>query len=85
NVWDTALTGQGAAQIPVELRLRYAAVYDALRWFQEKTTEQEAQAWSHLSVIDDYQVLNEADWSSLHQWTANARVLSDKIAANLRP
>ena len=85
NVWDTALAGQGAAHMPVELQLRYAAIYDGLKWFQEKTTEQEAQAWSHLAAIDDPDMMNESDWSALHQWRAVAQVLADKLDANLEP
>jgi hypothetical protein len=85
NVWDTALAGQGAAHMPVELRLRYASIYDGMKWFQEKTTEQEAQAWSHLAAIDDIDIMNESDWSALHQWRADAQVLADKMAANLEP
>ena len=85
SVWDTALAGQGAAHMPVELRLRYAGIYDGLKWFQEKTTDEEAQAWSHLAALDDVDVMTDADWPALHQWKAYAQVLAAKINANLKP
>lgn len=66
------------------MRLRYADLYGGLDWYSTKTSE-ESEAWSHLSLLDQHDVLTEADWSSLHQWTARAEALADKVDANIVP
>lgn len=84
SVWETAITGEGAAHMPLDLRIRYAGLYDALYWYRDKTSE-ESEAWSHLSQFDDQDVMVEQDWSSLRQWKARAQAVSEKVDANIAP
>ena len=84
SVWETAVADQGAAHMPLDMRLRYANLYDALYWFRDKTTE-ESDAWSRLSQFDDRDVMTESDWSALHQWKARAQAVEQKVDANISP
>jgi hypothetical protein len=68
--------------MPLDVRLRYSRFYSAIFWFRDKTDE-ESEAWSHLSQFDDHDVLTQEDWSALHQWKARAQSLDAKVEANL--
>ncbi len=52
SVWQTALSGQVAAHMPLEMRLRHAGFYDYLNWFAARETE-EADAWTVLGSLND--------------------------------
>lgn len=82
SVWDTVVADGATSHMPLDVRLRYSRVYAAIFWFHEKTNE-ESEAWSHLSQFDDYDVMTEQDWSSLHQWKARAQSVAAKVDANV--
>lgn len=81
NVWETVVSGGAASHMPLDLRLRYSRFYAGIFWFRDKTDE-ESEAWSHLSQFDDHDVMTEQDWSALHQWKARAQSLAAKVDAN---
>lgn len=64
--------------MPLDLKLRYAALYESLYWLRDKTN-QESEAWSHLVEFDDQDLLTEADWAVLRQWRARAQALAVKV------
>jgi hypothetical protein len=82
SVWETVVASGAAVHMPLELRLSYSRFYAVLFWFRDKTDE-ESEAWSHLSQFDDRDVMTEEDWSALHQWKARAQSVAAKVDANL--
>ena len=82
NVWQVALASQTVAHMPLELRLRYAGLYDSLDWMSAKT-QAESEAWSRLTEIDDAADLGAADWTALRQARAEAAALAEKVDANV--
>jgi hypothetical protein len=82
NVWDSVIADGATSHMPLDVRLRYSRFYSAIFWFRDKTDE-ESEAWSHLSQFDDHDVLTQEDWSALHQWKARAQSLDAKVEANL--
>ena len=82
NVWDSVIADGATAHMPLDVRLRYSRFYSAIFWFRDKTDE-ESEAWSHLSQFDDHDVLTQEDWSALHQWKARAQSLAAKVDANV--
>jgi hypothetical protein len=84
SVWETAIADQSASHMPLDLKLRYAGLYESLYWLREKSA-QETEAWSHLTELDDQDVLDDQDWSALRQWKARAQALAEKVDANVMP
>ena len=82
NVWDSVIADGATSHMPLDVRLRYSRFYSAIFWFRDKTDE-ESEAWSHLSQFDDHDVLTQEDWSALHQWKARAQSLAAKVDANV--
>lgn len=82
SVWETVVADGATSHMPLDVRLRYSRVYAAIFWFREKTDE-ESEAWSHLSQFDDHEVMTEQDWSALHQWKARAQSVAAKVDANV--
>ena len=82
NVWETVVSDGTASHMPLDIRLRYSRFYAGIFWFRDKTDE-ESEAWSHLSQFDDHDVMTEQDWSALRQWKARAQSLAAKVDANL--
>jgi hypothetical protein len=84
SVWETVVASGAAAHMALEQRLRYSRFYSGLFWFRDKTDE-ESEAWSHLALFEDLDVLTEQDWSTLHQWKAREQAVAAKLDANLEP
>lgn len=82
SVWETVVADGTASHMPLDLRLRYSRTYSGIFWFRDKTDE-ESEAWSHLSQFDDHDVMTEEDWSAIHQWKARARSVAAKVDANI--
>jgi hypothetical protein len=82
SVWETVVADGATSHMQLDVRLRYSRLYAAIFWFREKTDE-ESEAWSHLSQFDDYEVMTDQDWSSLHQWKARAQSVAAKVDANV--
>ena len=82
NVWDTVIADGATSHMPLDVRLRYSRVYATIFWLRDKTDE-ESEAWSHLSQFDDHDVMTQEDWSALHQWKARAQSLDAKVDANM--
>ncbi|QUD90057.1 hypothetical protein [Phenylobacterium montanum] len=84
SVWETAIADQSASHMPLDVKLRYASLYDSLYWFRDRSNE-ESEAWSHLSQFDDQDVMTEQDWAALRQWKARAAAVSAKLDPNILP
>ena len=84
TVWETAIADQSASHMPLDVKLRYAGLYESLYWLREKSA-QETEAWSHLTELDDQDLLDEQDWSALRQWKARAQALAEKVDPNVLP
>ena len=82
NVWDTVVADGATSHMPLDVRLRYSRLYAAIFWFRDKTDE-ESDAWSHLSQFEDQDVMTEQDWSAVRQWKARAQSLAAKVDANV--
>ena len=82
SVWETVVADGATSHMQLDVRLRYSRLYAAIFWFREKTDE-ESEAWSHLSQFDDYEVMTDQDWSALHQWKARAQSVAAKVDANV--
>jgi hypothetical protein len=82
SVWETVVADGATAHMPLDVRLRYSRFYAEISWFRDKTDE-ESEAWSHLSQFDDHDVMTEQDWSALHQWKARAQSVAAKVDANV--
>jgi hypothetical protein len=82
SVWETVVADGATSHMPLDQRLRYSRVYAGIFWFRDKTDE-ESEAWSHLSQFDDHDVMTEQDWSALHQWKSRAQSLAAKVDANV--
>ena len=82
NVWDTVVADGATSHMPLDVRLRYSRLYAAIFWFHDKTDE-ESDAWSHLSQFEDHDVMTEQDWSAIRQWKARAQSLAAKVDANV--
>lgn len=83
-VWATAVADQSAAHMPIDLKLRYAAVYETMDWLGEKTGE-ESDAWTRLAQLDDSAAMGEADWTGLRQAAARAGALAEKVEDPIMP
>jgi hypothetical protein len=80
TVWKAALSGQIAAHMPLDFRLRYSSFYDYLDWFAARETE-EADAWSALAAIDEAGANDpQAAWS-IRQAVARERTVAAKVNA----
>lgn len=84
SVWETAIADQSASHMPLDLKLRYAGVYEGIYWLRERSNE-ERDAWSHLNQIDDQQVMMDQDWAALHQWKSHAQALAQKVDDAILP
>lgn len=84
NVWQMALASQTVVHMPLELRLRYAGLYDSMDWLSAKE-QAESEAWSRLTEIDDAADLGAEDWAALRQARAEAAALTEKVDANILP
>ena len=69
-VWQLT-DGEIAARIPLQARLNYAWLYDALETFDE-LKEQEGNAWETLSQYDDSANLSASDLRVIKRALANA-------------
>ncbi|HWE99632.1 MAG TPA: hypothetical protein VG248_07530 [Caulobacteraceae bacterium] len=78
TVWETAIADQSASHMPLDLKLRYAGVYEAVYWLRDRSGE-ELAAWTHLNQIDDQQVMTEVDWAALRQWKAYAQAQAQRV------
>jgi hypothetical protein len=82
SVWKAALAGQVVAHMPLDLRLRYASLYDYLDWFAARETE-EADAWSALAAFNDPAANDpQAAWS-IRQAKARELTVAAKVDAYL--
>lgn len=80
TVWNTALSGQVVAHMPLDLRLRYSATYDYLEWFAARENE-EADAWSVLAGFNDPGASDaQAAWS-IRQAKAKEQTIAAKVDA----
>jgi hypothetical protein len=84
SVWETAVADQSASHMPLDVKLRYAGVYEGMYWLRQKTDE-ETLAWSHLGQIDDQKVMTDQDWAALHQWKSHAQALAEKVNDPILP
>jgi hypothetical protein len=84
SVWETAIADQAASHMPVDIKLRYAGVYETIYWLRERSTE-ERDAWTHLNQLDDQNVMTDQDWAALHQWKAHAEALAEKVDDAILP
>jgi hypothetical protein len=82
DVWQVAVAGQAAEQMPLATRLGYAGLYGAFQWYAQKA-EDETDAWSVLAELDDPGVLSPEDIASILQARSRAHVAADKMEANL--
>ncbi len=82
-IWETAVADQSISHMPPAVRRRYASAYGNIAWLRDKQN-QEAQIWARLSLIDQPEILTEADWSALHQAEAEAETLESKVDLTLR-
>ena len=80
SVWQTALSGQVAAHMPLEMRLRYASYYDYLNWFAARETE-EADAWAVLGALNDLSASDSQGAWELRAARSRAQTLADKVDA----
>lgn len=80
SVWQTALSGQVAAHMPLDMRLRYASFYDYLNWFAARETE-EADAWSALDALNDRSGSDSQGAWELRAARSRAKTLADKVDA----
>lgn len=84
SVWETAIADQSVSHMPLDIKLRYAALYEAIDWLRERTTE-ERDAWTRLNLVDDQKIMLDQDWAALHQWKAHAAAIGEKINDALLP
>ncbi|HWD67662.1 MAG TPA: hypothetical protein VG227_06840 [Caulobacteraceae bacterium] len=84
SVWETAIADQSASHMPLDIKLRYGALYEAVYWLRERSTD-EREAWTHLNLVDDQRIMMDQDWAALHQWKAHAAAIGEKIDDALLP
>ena len=84
SVWETAIADQSTSHMPLDIKLRYAGVYETVYWLRERSTE-EREAWTRLNAIDDRKVMTDQDWAALHQWKAHAQALAEKVDDAILP
>jgi hypothetical protein len=80
SVWQTALSGEIAAHMPLEMRLRYAGFYDYLNWFAAREAE-EADAWAVLGSLNDLSGPDPQGVWALRAARSRAQTLADKVDA----
>jgi hypothetical protein len=77
-VWETAIADQSVSHMPLDVKLRYAGAYEVIYWFRDKSAA-ETETWSHLSQIDDQNIMTVQDWSALHQSKTYAEALQQRV------
>ncbi len=80
SVWQTALSGEIAAHMPLAMRLRYAGYYDYLNWFAAREAE-EADAWAVLASLNDQSGADPQGLWQLRAARSRAQTLADKVDA----
>lgn len=78
GTWDIALSGQALAHMPLEEKLDLSNAFSTYRHFRD-LREQEDQTWRTLGLLDQANVLNDADWSRLHEAYADANAISQRM------
>jgi hypothetical protein len=71
GTWQIALAGQALSHMPLKEKLAYAAAFDVYDSFN-RGAENEAAPWAKLTLLNHPRMMNEEDWSALHQAYAEA-------------
>ena len=83
SVWDVSKSGQIAAKMPLEVRRRYAAVYDILESYADHQ-RRERDVWSEIGDYAGRADLTPAELARLNGLVRRAEAIDYAIAANYR-
>jgi hypothetical protein len=81
SVWDVSKAGQVAAKMPLETRLRYAAVYDSLENFSELQLS-ERDVWFAIGDFAGLADLSGPERARLHGLVSRAAAFDEALRAN---
>lgn len=76
--WQVALSSQAVAHMSLEEKLGFGNAFDNYANMTD-VLKREQDAWLKLGLLDHEEVLNEGDWSALHQSEAEAASLAARM------
>ena len=81
DAWNIAQAGQVAARMPLEERIKYAALYGNLRSFDEKQVA-DRQVWNALQAFDGAPTLDHGDLMKLQGIINSLRFQNESFGGN---
>jgi hypothetical protein len=76
--WQIALSSQAVAHMNLKEKLGFGDAFDNYANMTD-VLKREQDAWLKLGLLDHQEILNETDWSALHQSEAEAASLSARM------
>lgn len=71
GTWQIALAGQALSHMSLKEKLAYGAAFEIYEDLN-RAGDAEAAAWAKLALLNHPRILNDQDWSALHQAYAEA-------------
>lgn len=78
TAWQLAVSSQAVSHMSLKDKLGFARAFSSYQNLDQALLR-EQDAWLKLGVLDDPQLLSEADWAPLRQAYAEARTLNARI------
>jgi hypothetical protein len=76
--WDIAVSGQALAHMPLSEKLAFSNAFDAYKAFNQLRNAEDA-IWRRFEPISHISMLNETDWSALHQTFGEAWAIDKRM------
>jgi hypothetical protein len=78
GTWEIATSGQALVHMPIAEKLRFSDAFGTYNSFILERNEED-KIWRGLDLLDEAKVLNENDWSKLHEAYANAKSMDQRM------
>lgn len=81
GAWQIALAGQGLAHMPLTEKLKFDEKFSSFSYWNDIAEEEQA-IWRRLSLVDQYKLLSEQDWSNIRLAYAEAVTINNRVGSN---